>query len=295
MYLKNILSNLRIYCNKLILGNGEYQYLAFFRIAVGAIALADIITLGSDFKLFFSETATIVPQELTYLFTEYFNYLDPIYSSLRTSNNLSIFYTSIFLLYITSLVTLILGFRTRLFSLIALISQIIIFRSFALYNFGYDHFLTMSLFYCFIFPTGRVFSLDNKIFNREEQLKYNFNYQNMLRIHLGIVYLFAGLAKIISVTWWNGEAIWRSVSSIYDDLFKIPPIMLAIGGILTLILEVGYPFLIAYKKTRKITIISVLLMHIGIAFMLQLPMFAGIMIVWNITAYYDTIKNWFIK
>jgi len=286
-------SKLKTYCNKLIIGNSNYQYLPFFRIAVGFIALADILTMGSDFKLFFSEKSTIIPQELTYLFSEYFNYLDPLYTFLRETDNTSNFYFLIFWLYLFSLVCLILGFRSRLFAFIALILQLIIFKSFALFNFGYDHFLTISLFYCIIFPVGKFFSLDNKIFKREECLKYDFNYQNMLRIHLGIVYLFAGLAKVISITWWNGEAVWRSISSIYDSLFKIPPIILAIGGILTLVLEVGYPFLISFKKTQKATIIGVISMHIGIAFMLQLPLFAGIMIVWNITAYYDVIKKWY--
>jgi len=293
MSLKSMISKLKTYYNTIISGNNQNQYLSFFRISVGVVALADIITLGKDFKLFFSEKSTIIPQELTYLFTEYFNYLDPIYSFFRETNSVGVFYTSIFWIYILSLIALIIGFRSRLFALVALVSQLIIFKSFALFNFGYDHFLTMSLFYCFIFPVGKYSSLDNKIFKREERLKYNFNYQNMLRIHLGIVYLFAGLAKVISITWWNGEAVWRSVSSIYDSLFKIPPLILAIGGIITLILEVGYPFLIAYKKTRKATLIGVISMHIGIAFLLQLPLFAGIMIVWNITAYYETIKNWF--
>ena len=286
-------SKLKIYCNKLIIGNNNYQYLPFFRIAVGFIALADVLTMGNDFKLFFSEKSTIIPQELTYLFSEYFNYLDPLYTFLRESDNTSNFYFLIFWIYLFSLVCLILGFRSRLFAFIALILQLIIFKSFALFNFGYDHFLTISLFYCIIFPVGKFFSLDNKIFKREEELKYNFNYQNMLRIHLAIVYLFAGLAKVISITWWNGEAVWRSISSIYDNLFKIPPIILALGGVLTLILEVGYPFLITYNRTQKFAIIGVISMHIGIAFMLQLPLFAGIMIVWNITAYYGVIKKWY--
>lgn len=290
MFLKNTYSTLRIYCKKIITGTDNHQYLPFFRIAIGCIALADIITLASDFKLFFSENSTIIPQELTYLFSEYFNYLDPIYTLFRENNNLSIFYPLVFWFYITSLVALIVGFRSRLFALLALVLQLTIFKSFALFNFGYDHFLTMSLFYCFIIPVGKFYSLDNKIFRKKDGLKYNFNYQNMLRIHLAIVYLFAGLAKIISLTWWNGEAIWRSISSIYNDLFMIHPLILSLAGIITLVLEVGYPFLILNKKTQKAVLIGVVSMHLGIAFLLQLPLFAGIMIVWNITAYYDEIK-----
>ncbi len=295
MYLKITLSRAESYINKFVRRDKDHQYLAFFRTAVGLIALADVVTMGRDFRLFFSEDSTIIPQELSYLFTEYFHYLNPVYSIFREANELPLFYSGVFWSYIISLIALMLGFKSRFFAFTSLILQLIIFKSFALFNFGYDHFLTMSFFYCMVFPTGKISSVDNWISSRKNDLNYNFNYQNILRVHLAIVYLFAGLAKIISVTWWNGEAIWRSISSIYDNLFKIPPLLLAIAGIITLILEVGYPFLMSSKKTRDIALFGVLSMHFGIAFLLQLPLFAGIMIVWNITAYYEYIKQWFKK
>lgn len=294
MYLNSITSKAKTYYNKLVTGV-NYEYLPFFRITVGVIAIADILTTGSDFQLFFSNKATIVPQELSYLFTEYFNYLTPFYTFLRETGNLENFYDSVIAIYFITLICLIFGFCTRISAFLALLLQLIIFKSFALFNFGYDHFLTMSLFYCCIFPIGKFFSLDNKILKRVDGVKEKFNYQNMLRIHTAIVYLFAGLAKAIAITWWNGEAVWRSVSSIYDDLFRIPAILLTVGGILTIAVEVLYPILIYFKKTRKIMLIAVLLMHLSIAFMLQLPLFAGIMMIWNITAYYDDIKSLFKK
>ena len=61
-------------------------------------------------------------------------------------------------------------------------------------------------------------------------------------------------------------------------------------GILTVILEPGYPFLIVNKTTKRIKLIAVIRMHLGISFILQLPIFAAVMIVWNIAAYYDEIR-----
>lgn len=282
------------FLNKLIIGK-DPTYLPFFRITIGLVAIVDFITMGGDFKLFFSEESTILPQELSYLFTEYFGILNSFYQYLESIGLITSFYNNIGWIYIVILVCLILGLFTRFTALLAIILQLIIFKSFALFNFGYDHFLTISLFYCFIFPVGKFLSLDNKIFKREAKLKYNFNYQNMLRIHLSIVYFFAGIAKIVSVTWWNGEAVWRSISSIYDNLFQIPPAILATVGIITVLMEISYPFIMLHKKARKVLLMMIISMHLGIAFMLQLPMFAAIMIVWNLTAYFKDVFNFNIN
>lgn len=262
------------------------NYLTFFRISVGIIALVDILSLRSDLLLFFSRDSTIIPQELSYLFTEYFNYLNPFYSFLTRNGILDLFYQYVLLAYVLFLVCMIFGFLTRFSTFFALILQLIIFKSFAVFNYGYDHFLTMSLFYCLIFPVGKVNSIDNKLFKNNKLFKYSFDYQKVLQIHLGIIYFFAGLAKMVSVTWWNGEAIWRSIASIYDDLFKISPVVLAMAGSMTVLAELGYPFLVLFPKTRRIAVFTMILMHIFIATILDLPMFAAIMIVWNITSYY---------
>lgn len=290
MYLKNMNLKIKNFLKANLIAE-NFDYLSFFRIAISVVALADILTLSTDFKLFFSENETLIPQELLYLFTEHFSYLNPFYEYLTEHGLLTVFYKITPWIYVLSLVLLALGLFTRFAAFIAIILQLIIFKSFPVFNYGFDQFLTMSLFYCFIFPVGKFYSLDNKIFKRNRAIKYKFNYQAIILIHLCIVYVFAGLAKIVSITWWNGEAVWRSMASIYNDLFKISPYILAIVGIVTVLIETAYPLLMSIKMTKKSTFLLVVGMHIGIAFMLDLPIFAAIMIVWNITAHYDLVKE----
>lgn len=263
------------------------HYLSFFRIAVGVVALLDLFSMRGGFSVFFSEKQTIIPQKLQFLFTEYFDYLNPLYSFLERNNSVSLFYESVIYLYVIFLVLVILGVFTRCSAIIATLLQLIIFKSLAIYNFGYDHFLTMSLFYCIIFPVGKVNAMDNFIFKNNSTIKYNFNYQKIIQWHLTIVYLFSGLAKIVSKSWWDGVAIWRAISTVYDNYFKIPAIILAILGIVTILCETFYPFLVNFNKTRKMTVFAMISMHAFIAVVLELPFFAAIMIVWNITSYYD--------
>lgn len=290
MFWKNIISRSKSLYSAFTKGT-DYQYLSFFRIAIGLVALTDLATMYYDFGYFFSENETIVPQELTYLFTEYFGYLNPFYNYLEESGNLGLFYSWSLWLYVGSLLLLIAGIFTRFSAVLALLFQLLIFKSFAVFNYGYDQFMTMSLFYCIIFPVGKIYSIDNLILRRPSGLKYSFDYQKVLRIHLCLVYFFAGVAKLVAVTWWNGEAVWRSISTIYDNYFTINPVILAAVGIFTVILETGYPLLVSFKYTRKITLILVILMHLSIAVIMQLPIFAAIMIVWNITAFYNLLQR----
>src|SRR5206468_3672064 len=58
-----------------------------------------------------------------------------------------------------------------------------------------------------------------------------------------------------------------------------------IAGILICLLEIGYPALIWNKRTRKIWLIGICAMHVGIAFTMGMYLFALIMIVLNVAAF----------
>jgi hypothetical protein len=58
-----------------------------------------------------------------------------------------------------------------------------------------------------------------------------------------------------------------------------------IAGILICLLEIGYPFLIWNNKTRKIWLIGICVMHVGIGLTMGMYLFAFIMIVLNVAAF----------
>jgi hypothetical protein len=274
--------------------NREVFFLTFFRISVPFIALVDVLSLGGDFKLLFSENETFIPRELMYFFSEYKGIFDIIIHYLQTNGLISFFYNNLRDIYVVMLILMIIGFFTRLVTFLALIIQLIIFKSFNELNYGYDQFLTMSLFYCIWFPVGRYFSLDKYIFKFKERF-VSFNYIRIIQLHLCVVYFFAGIAKALDPDWWNGMSLWRAVSSVYNDYFTISPYVLLIVGIGTVLLETLYTIFIWMDKTRYITLSLCVLMHLSIAYMLGLYSFSAILIVWNVAAFYrlkpDEIKN----
>ncbi len=261
----------------------ELSFLLFFRIMIASIALIEIASLYTDLPSLFSQSESLIPQELMYLESGDFRYLHPFYKFLDSNGLTGIFYKLSVPTYIIALLFLLFGLFTRYAAGIALILQLIIFRSFAPFNYGYDFFLTMSLFYCLVFPVGRYFSVDAKIFKRP--LEVNFNYRRVIQIHLAIAYFFSGIAKGLDIGWWNGNSVWKAIASVDNSFYSFYPLLLTIVGIGTVLLEFLYPFLVYKKMTRKYTIAAVILMHTSIAVMMDLYAFSAMMIVWNVAAF----------
>ena len=267
--------------------NENGYYMSFFRIAIGLIAIVDVISLIPDVDLFFSKNKTIIPQELSYLFSDYFGFLDNFYTFLINFGLVDFFYNYSIYFYLISLLFVVLGFKTRLFVLISLFFQIVIFKSFNIFNYGYDNFLTMSLFYCLIFPVGKINSIDNYYFKKTTNL--NIPFKRFLQLHLCIIYFTSGIAKSLDPNWLDGNAIYRATSSIFNSSIELPAFLYMIISLSVLFLEAFYP-LIFIPKFKKLYLYGIVAMHIGIAIILGLYSFAAIMIIWNITAFY-TFKN----
>lgn len=265
-------------------------FLPFFRIGIAFIALVDILSMYKDIRLFFSANETFIPRDFLFLYSEYFDYLSGFYNYLEVNNLSVIYYKYVLIIYIVALLFVVLGLFTRFSVLIALLAQLIIYRSFAEVGYGYDQFATISLFYCLIFPTNRSYSIDSLLFKLKKVSE--FNYAKVIQIHLCIVYFFAGIAKALDIEWWNGISLWRSFSSIYDNNFKLPPMFFLIFGIGTVLLETLYPILVAIKKTRFTTVALCIVMHLGIAFILKLYSFAFILILWNMLAWFSLSKEY---
>lgn len=267
----------------------SYHYLLFFRISIGLIAMVEILSMSADFKLLFSKNQTIIPQELTYLYSGYFDYLQPFYEFLKAKGLYEFYYHYVVWIYLLLLLFLVFGLFSRISALLALILQLLIFKSFDDYNYGYDTFLTMALFYCVIFPVGKYGSINNLIKYKKKPGSYRFNYAKVLQLHLGVVYAFAGLPKILESNWWNGKAMWKALSGVHNSYYLISPYVLIPAGIVVLFIETFYPVLMNVQSTRKITLFLILSMHVGIALMMNLFIFSAMMIVLNITAWYDVI------
>jgi hypothetical protein len=104
-----------------------------------------------------------------------------------------------------------------------------------------------------------------------------------MQAHLCVVYLAAGLFKAMGRQWWNGEAIWQVVSQPAFRTFDLGslarhPWIPTLAGWVTLVVEIGYAFLIWPRRTRRAWAIAAIGLHLGVGLFMGLVFFSGVMI-----------------
>jgi hypothetical protein len=157
--------------------------------------------------------------------------------------------------------------------------------------YGTDYIHTIMLFFCIVLPVGNYFSMDNKIFRKKRENPLPS--LRVFQIQLCIIYFFAGLAKAVGPNWWNGESIWKSlhrpVLGDFDFAWLAQYPFIAVSfGVGVVLTESLYPIMIWIKRFQinRIWLWLIILMHLSIAFFLDLHIFSATMIVFNISAFY---------
>lgn len=284
MYFNRMISRLLTKVNSLFTSSllNQSFFLALFRVSTAFVALSELFSLIADFPLIFGENPTLGPAKLYYVESGYFGTLHGIYEFL-IENGLDAYLPGIVFVYGLFLVLLGAGILTRFSAVASLLLQLFIYKSFATLNYGYDFFLTMSLFYCFLFPVGKYYSVDSMLFRKKNIM--NFNYRLILQLHLSIAYFYSGLAKALDPGMRDGNSVWKAMVSVENDFYLIPPLVFITMGIGAVILEISYPVFIYFKKTRPFALYSAVAMHVAIAMLMNLYAISMIMIVWNVCAF----------
>ena len=158
-------------------------------------------------------------------------------------------------------------------------------------SYGVDNFTIIGLFYLAIAPLPDCWSLDARwrgVLPRTASL--HGLHRRVLQLHMCAIYFFGGIAKCAGRGWWNGESLWRALTRAPFDV--VPPeilvravFLLPLFGILVCVTEATYPIFIWPEKTRLVWFVGILGMHVGIALLMGMYLFAGIMIVLNVAAF----------
>src|SRR5205807_8780933 len=114
--------------------------------------------------------------------------------------------------------------------------------------------------------------------------------QLVLQLHLCFINFFSWATKALGRDCWNGINLWRSLIRPPFDLIPADILirfkyLFPIAGIAIFLLEIGYPFFIWQRQTRRAWLIAILLMHLGIALVMGMYLFASVMIILNLAAF----------
>ena len=261
-------------------------WLFFFRINVACFALIHFLSIQPDFADFYSGKAYVYPDILDASYDQ----LSVTFTGLQAflqQLHINVAYESLVFLarlgYPVALLFLMMGMFTRASAIAALFLQLLFIKSIHLYEYGVDYFTTIALFYCCVFPVGRVMAADNYFRKKKQAPVYQHLCLRLLRAHLCIAYFFSGFDKVIGPTWRNGEAIWKSLHSHnYYNLFNLDflatgPFFLLIGWA-TVITEMLYPLGMQLTVIRRYWGLAVIAMHVFIALFMGLFFFSAMMV-----------------
>lgn len=269
-----------------------------FRISFGIFILLHFISILPDFTALFS-TQGVIPSDILDVYVP--NFVITLPKIINYFSDYGISEATVLLLfkiiYILLCVFVIVGFYPRTVVFVLLFFQISLVKGSTFYAYGVDYFTSMSLFYLLLIPSH--YKLSVHVFFNNQINRINITpYRRLFQLHLTLVYFFSGFDKVLGFNWRNGESIWKAInlpSANQDFNFDFSfltdyPIILVTLGWLTIIIEMFYPVFIWMSISRQFWLFLIILMHLGIALVLNLYFFSTLMIIWNITNFYF-VKN----
>jgi hypothetical protein len=218
------------------------------------------------------------------LFSPWFHVTDP--RGMRIVHALGILVAVLFAL----------GLASRVTSVLAWVVALGYFHRAPETLFGMDTILAVLLLYLMIGPCGSALSLDALIRRRPPAPSVSANVAlRLMQVHFCLIYLASGASKLQGPAWWNGTALWQTLSNyefaparfaFFTELLRwltahrvLWEVVHSAGSAFTLALELGLPFLIWYPRWRGLMIAGAVVLHTGIALTTGLTAFSLLMIV----------------
>ncbi len=165
--------------------------------------------------------------------------------------------------------------------------------------FGLDQVNAMIAMYCMLGPSGAAYSLDawrKKRSSPRNSSPHDSSPQpsvaanvaiRLLQLHMCVIYLFGGIAKMRGVMWWDGNATWFAVANLEYQSMDMTwlvhyPLLVALLTHVTVFWETFYCALVWPRATRPLVLLLAVCVHGGIALFLGMITFGLAMIIGNL-------------
>jgi hypothetical protein len=109
----------------------------------------------------------------------------------------------------------------------------------------------------------------------------------LIQVHMCIIYMFAGTAKLTGLAWWDGTALWMAVGNLEYQSLDMTwladwPRLVNVMTHVTIFWELSYSALIWPRLTRPIMLLLAIPLHMGIAICLGMVTFGLVMLIGNL-------------
>jgi hypothetical protein len=260
------LGNIAAWWNRLWFTPTATHTLDLFRIVFGVLHIVVFIGYWPNWQRFYGADAT-------WPFETFMANANPQISLFMLSGNLY-FIWSIYWLGLAAALAFTLGIRTRLATFVLyLVSLSALYRD-ANWGTGHEAITMPLLFFCLCAPLGIHFSWDAwRRGSRNSQPAASIWAWRMMQLTVMLIYFFAGLSKLVdSEVWRQGTALYYLSFSDRWIRFQHPllhhPILTALATYTTLMLELGFTWLILWRRIRHYFIAVMLVFHTIIVFIM---------------------------
>lgn len=264
----------------------DLRSLALMRVLYGAVLLFDIIDRARYLNTFYTDFG-VMPRNVL---LNYYN--NSWFASVHLISGAWQFQAILFLVAAFFAVMLLVGYKTKLATIVSWLLLISLQTRNPLVLQGGDALMRLGLFWAIFLPWDKYFSVD-KVLNTQEEPKAKKTENSYFSgatvafiLQIAILYWFAAMFKT-GAEWFNGTAVYYALSI---DQFATPlgrfllnfPVLLKTLTFGTLIVEAIFPFFLfmpfATATFRLIATITFIILHTGFALNMHLGPFSFVAI-----------------
>lgn len=254
--MKNIIDNFSI-------ENKFSFYSAFFRIFICFHLLKKIFISWEYKELLYMSKSFFVHEE-----SGFFNFFN--INSILIRENFQFFY----LTYITLILLYFFGIGKNITAFFLFLFYEVLQNLCPSILNGGDNLLKFIMIYMIFIDSYNYFSIKPKVFTNTELYKFNIFLSNLggysICIHLCLAYFISAIHKIHADIWFNGVATYYTLSlerfrgTSYNLSLAKNALFVTISTYMTILIELFYPALIWFNKTKKTMIILAIILHTSI-------------------------------
>jgi hypothetical protein len=200
------------------------------------------------------------------------------------------------------------GLWTRVTSVLTWMGSMMYIQRLPSMLFGMDTMTNLALLYLMIGPSGAALSVDRWLKVRRERARLGPAYVpqppaplasanfalRLVQINFCMIYLASGFSKLLGTSWWGGTAPNRVLLNYSFAPFNVPlyvsllealarhrwlwEIIMSAGVVYTLLLEIGFPFMVWNRRLRWLCVCGSILLHTMIGLFMGLVTFSLMML-----------------
>ncbi len=259
--------------------------LCLFRIVFGFVLLEYCVLLAPELITCFSDTNGILRIE-----TLHNIFAIPVINLITLLPPGDEWLIAFFVVFVLACICVTLGLFSRLSMLLVFLGLVSFnHRNIYVHHSG-DHLLGIAAFYMMFAPIGATLSVDRILSiwfgDKVPPLtaeKTSLWAMRAFQIQFALIYWQTSWAKLAAPTWWDGTALYYVFRHIEFSRFYVPfvpqnMLLLKLFTWSALVIEFCAWIFIWFKETRYFVLLSLLALHLGIDYAMNIPVFEHIMI-----------------